>query len=108
MGARLEFQNRAPTAKAMGHPRKKNQGRVVGVFDRPWFALWDTRAMQGAVAPGCAPYFNDINGKANEIRQGVAANDEAARPRADSFVSRDHGRGLVCAEDRVWLGIPAA
>ena len=36
------------------------QGRIAGTFDRPWFALWDRGAMQGAVSPGCVPYFDDF------------------------------------------------
>ena len=60
------------------------QGRIVGGFDRPWFALWDTRAMQGTVASGCVPYFDDLRRRANDIRQAVAAADEAAR-RSDIF-----------------------
>jgi trypsin-like peptidase len=55
------------------------QGRIVGAFDRPWFALWDPRAMQGAVAAGCTAYFNDLRRVANEIQQAVKATDEAAR-----------------------------
>lgn len=55
------------------------QGRIVGAFDRPWFALWDTRAMQGVVASGCVPYFDDFRRRATEIQQAVGAADEAAR-----------------------------
>jgi S1-C subfamily serine protease len=54
-------------------------GRVAGTFDHEWFALWDQHAMQGAVAPGCGPWFNDIRRKAQDIRDGVLAADEAAR-----------------------------
>jgi len=55
------------------------QGRIVGAFDRPWFALWDARAMQGVVAPGCVAYFDDLRRRATEIQQTVTAADEAAR-----------------------------
>jgi S1-C subfamily serine protease len=55
------------------------QGRIVGRFDRPWFALWDTRAMQGAVAPGCGVYFDELRRQATEIQQAVTAVDESAR-----------------------------
>ena len=55
------------------------QGRIVGAFDRDWFALWDGRAMQGVVSPGCVPYFNDLKRLAGEIRQAVIQNDEIAR-----------------------------
>ena len=55
------------------------EGRVVGVFDREWFAFWDPRAMQGAVSPGCAPVFSDIRRVADDIRDNVVAAGEAAR-----------------------------
>jgi hypothetical protein len=55
------------------------RGQIVGNFDRQWFALWETRAMQGIVAQGCAPYFNDFRRQADELRRAVVAADEAAR-----------------------------
>ena len=55
------------------------EGRVVGVLDRPWFALWDSRAMQGAVSPGCAGSFDDIRREADNIRDTIVALEEAAR-----------------------------
>jgi hypothetical protein len=55
------------------------QGKIVGNFDRQWFALWDTKAMQGIVAQGCVAYFNDFRRQADELRQAVMAADEAAR-----------------------------
>jgi len=55
------------------------QGRLVGAFDRPWFALWDARAMQGVVASGCVPYFDDLRRRATEVQQAVTVADEAAR-----------------------------
>jgi hypothetical protein len=60
------------------------EGRVAGSFDREWFALWDPRAMQGVVAPGCGPPFADIRRIAEEIHAGVLAAGEAAR-RADVY-----------------------
>ncbi len=60
------------------------EGRIVGTFDRPWFALWDQRAMQGVVSSNCSPYFDDLRRRANEIRQAVVGIDEAAR-RADIY-----------------------
>jgi S1-C subfamily serine protease len=54
-------------------------GRIVGAFDREWFALWDRRAMQGAVQPGCGVYFADIERAAHELRDTILAADEAAR-----------------------------
>jgi len=55
------------------------EGRVVGAFDRPWFALWDSRAMQGAVSPGCTGSFDDIRRTADNIRDTIVALEEAAR-----------------------------
>jgi S1-C subfamily serine protease len=55
------------------------QGRIVGTFDRPWFALWDPRAMQGVVAPGCVPYFDDLRREATDVQHAVATAEEAAR-----------------------------
>ena len=56
------------------------EGRVAGgSFDREWFALWDPRAMQGAVSPGCEQSFADARGAARDIRTGVLNAQEAAR-----------------------------
>jgi S1-C subfamily serine protease len=55
------------------------EGRIVGSFDREWYALWDQRAMQGAVAPGCGAYFGEFRQMADSIRDAVIAADEAAR-----------------------------
>jgi hypothetical protein len=55
------------------------EGRIGGGFDRPWFALWDPRAMQGAVPPGCGVAFNDVRRTAQDIRDEVLAYEEAAR-----------------------------
>ena len=55
------------------------QGRIAGAFDRPWFALWDSRAMQGVVASSCTPYFEDLRRRATDIQRALAAVDEVAR-----------------------------
>jgi S1-C subfamily serine protease len=55
------------------------EGHVAGSFDHPWFALWESRAMQGAVSPGCGAAFTDIRRAASEIRNTLSALDEAAR-----------------------------
>ena len=60
------------------------EGRIAGSFDREWYALWDQRAMQGAVAPGCGVYFGEFRQMADAIRDAVIAADEAAR-RADVY-----------------------
>ena len=48
-------------------------------LDHEWFALFDDRAMQGAVAPGCGPAFADVRKRAADLRDAVIAADEAAR-----------------------------
>ena len=60
------------------------RGPVAGGFDREWFALFDARAMRGAVAEGCGSAFGDVQQQANSVRDAVIAADEAAR-RADVF-----------------------
>jgi len=55
------------------------EGRIVGSFDREWYALWDQRAMQGVVAPGCGAYFGEFRQMADSIRDAVVAADDAAR-----------------------------
>ena len=55
------------------------RGRIVGSFDRGWFALWDQHAMQGAVSPGCDAAFADLQREADTVRQAVAALEETAR-----------------------------
>lgn len=60
------------------------EGRVNTNFDRQWFALFEDRALQGAVPPGCGGWFNDIRREANDIRSAVVAAEEDAR-RADVF-----------------------
>jgi S1-C subfamily serine protease len=60
------------------------QGRVVGSFDREWFALWNPRAMPGVVASHCGVTFNDLSQAAQAIRSDVVALGETAR-RADVY-----------------------
>ena len=60
------------------------RGRIVGTFDREWFALFDQRTMQGAPPAGCSGWFTDLRREADEVRAGVIGADEAAR-RADVF-----------------------
>ena len=60
------------------------EGRVLGSFDHDWFAVWEPRAMQGAVSPGCGSNYAEVMGRANSIRDEMLALDEAAR-RADVY-----------------------
>jgi S1-C subfamily serine protease len=60
------------------------EGRVSGPFEREWFALFDARAMQGAVAPGCGSSFGEVQRMAADIRGEVLALEEGAR-RADVY-----------------------
>jgi hypothetical protein len=69
------------------------EGRVVGAFDREWFAVFEQRAMQGAVAPGCGQWFSDFQRQAEEVRDGVILAEELAR-KADVYpgLRRDERR----------------
>ena len=60
------------------------EGRVAGAFDHDWFAVFEPRAMPGAVSPGCGPNFAQIKTRAEAIRDELMALDEAAR-RADVY-----------------------
>ena len=60
------------------------RGQIVGAFDRPWFAVFDPRAMQGTVPAGCDASFADIKASASRIRDALRAADETAR-RADVY-----------------------
>ena len=60
------------------------QGRIAGSFDRPWFAFFDPRAMQGTVPAGCDAAFADLRSSANRIRDRLRAADEDAR-RSDVY-----------------------
>jgi S1-C subfamily serine protease len=60
------------------------RGPIGGGFDRPWFALFDARAMQGAVPAGCQSAFASLKEAADRIRDAILAADEAAR-RADVY-----------------------
>jgi S1-C subfamily serine protease len=56
------------------------EGRIAaGSLQREWFALWDQRAMQGVVSPGCEGAFASIRGVARDVREGVLNAQEAAR-----------------------------
>ncbi len=60
------------------------RGPVSGGFDREWFAVFDSRAMQGVVAKGCDTAFSDIQQQATAVRDGVRSAEEPAR-RADVY-----------------------
>ena len=55
------------------------EGRVVSAgLAREWFVLFDDRAMQKVVAPGCGAAFADVRKRATDLRDAVIASDEAA------------------------------
>jgi S1-C subfamily serine protease len=60
------------------------RGQVVGSFNRPWFAFFDPRALQGAVPAGCEAAFADLKAAATRIRDALRSADEDAR-RADVY-----------------------
>ena len=55
------------------------EGRIAGTFERDWFALWDPKAMQGTVAPGCGAAFAEAKRTGEQIRTEALAAEEAAR-----------------------------
>ena len=55
------------------------EGKVSAGFDHEWFALFDPRAMQGAVAPTCGPWYSEVRRMAFDIRDQLLALDERAR-----------------------------
>jgi len=55
------------------------EGRIAPVAGREWFALWEPRAMQGAVSPGCTSAFSDIRRIADDVRDAIVAAGETAR-----------------------------
>ena len=55
------------------------EGKIAGGFDREWFAIWDPKAMPGAVAPGCGSSFAEVKRDADQIRNEILAVEEAAR-----------------------------
>jgi hypothetical protein len=55
------------------------EGRIAGSFNREWFAIWNQRAMQGVVSPGCLDAWNDIRGQVAGFRRDMAAAEESAR-----------------------------
>jgi len=59
-------------------------GRIVGSFEREWFAILDPNAMPGPVARGCDAMYRDVHRQADDIRSGVVAADDSAR-KADVF-----------------------
>jgi hypothetical protein len=55
------------------------RGPIIATAGHEWFAIWDPKAMQGAVPQGCTSAFGDIQRAADGIRDGVLAAGEAAR-----------------------------
>jgi hypothetical protein len=53
-------------------------GRVLGSFDREWFALLSDRALPDAGSPRCSTYHADIRRDAGEFRDAMVQADEAA------------------------------
>ena len=65
------------------------EGRIVGSFDREWFALWDQRAMQGAVSPGCERRPSPTS--AGSPRTSATACWAPRKPRAGRTSTRARG-----------------
>ena len=60
------------------------EGRIAGTFEREWYALWESGALQGKVATGYEKTFSDLRHHAEEIRNQILTTEEAAR-RADVY-----------------------
>ena len=77
------------------------RGSIIGSYDREWFALFDRKAMQGAVSPGCGGDFTQEREEAFTIKNTVDALDEAAR-REDIYpgIRRDLRRKYRLEWDR--------
>ena len=54
-------------------------GTVAGNLDHEWFAIWDPKALLGAVAPNCDGLWSDVRRSAQAVRDDVRAANEAAR-----------------------------
>jgi hypothetical protein len=54
-------------------------GRVVGSFDREWFALLSDRSMPDGGSPRCDTYLADIKRDAGQFRDAIVQAEEAAR-----------------------------
>ena len=55
------------------------QGKVVGDFDRGWYAFWTPGAIQGTPALSWVRAYNQMRTNAETIRTQTLAADEAAR-----------------------------
>jgi hypothetical protein len=55
------------------------QGKVVGSFDRGWYAIWAEGAIQGDAAPGYAGSYAQIRTAAEEVKRLSQAAEEDAR-----------------------------
>ena len=64
--------------------------KIVGSFEREWFAVLDPHAMPGQVARGCDSMYRYVHKEADDIRSGVLAADESAR-KADVFPGMRRG-----------------
>jgi S1-C subfamily serine protease len=55
------------------------EGTISGPFEREWFALWDPKAIVGAVHHGCDSAFAELKREAEQIRSDVRTAEEVAR-----------------------------
>lgn len=54
-------------------------GRVSGVYDREWFAIWDNRLSIASSDPGCLSAMSTVRQAADQLRSAMAALHEDAR-----------------------------
>jgi len=63
------------------------QGRIAGSFEREWFAMWNQKALPGAVSPGCLDPWKEFSEHTAAFRRAMAAAEETARE-GDVFLGR--------------------
>lgn len=59
--------------------RECYRGPVNSSFSRGWFSVFDGKAVENVMVPGCGSFFNDIRSEAFTIKNTIEAMDEEAR-----------------------------
>ena len=54
-------------------------GRVLGLYNREWFAIWDNRLSTTSSDPGCLSAVNTVRQEADQLRNAMVALHEDAR-----------------------------
>jgi len=59
--------------------KRECRGRVSGVYDREWFALWENRLTLASSDPGCLSAVDSLRQAADQIRTTMLSLHESAR-----------------------------